>query len=240
MFYTIYQITNLINNKIYIGLHKTRNLDDGYMGSGKLIRFAIKEHGIENFAKEILFVFDNPKEMIDKEIELVTKSFCLREDTYNLALGGGDGFSYVNDGSIKHKERASKAGKIGVKETQKKFVEKYGVKSNFHIKEKQEHMLLKRREKYGGSGFELEHVRLSAKNSIKDKYNVENVSQIPEINQKIKETLKKKEHAKGRNNPNFGKFWITNGKENLMVKTTEEILPGWTRGRFIKSTKDKL
>ena len=33
-FYTIYKITNKTNGKFYIGLHETKDLLDGYMGSG--------------------------------------------------------------------------------------------------------------------------------------------------------------------------------------------------------------
>lgn len=86
--YLVYQITNLVNDKIYIGIHGTDDLEDGYMGSGGYLWRAIKKHGIENFRKEILFEYDNPDEMIAKERELVDRKFIARKDTYNLALGG--------------------------------------------------------------------------------------------------------------------------------------------------------
>lgn len=91
MFYTIYKITNVINGKIYIGKHQTKNVNDSYYGSGKAIKDAIKKYGKENFEKEVLFVFDNEKEMNYKEKELITQEFVLREDTYNLGVGGEGG-----------------------------------------------------------------------------------------------------------------------------------------------------
>lgn len=91
MRYTIYKITNTINGKIYIGKHQTNNLNDGYYGSGRALKNAIRKYGRENFTKEILYVFNSGVEMDAKEKELVTEEFVLRDDTYNLGVGGEGG-----------------------------------------------------------------------------------------------------------------------------------------------------
>lgn len=74
---------------IYVGHHTTFNLNDKYLGSGREIKKAIIEFGRENFRKEILFIFDTLDDMVKRESEIVTDEFRKREDTYNLALGGG-------------------------------------------------------------------------------------------------------------------------------------------------------
>lgn len=91
MYHTIYLITNKINNKKYLGKHSTTDLYDSYMGSGKLIRFAIDKYGIENFEKEILFVFNNKEDMENKEKELVSETVIQGNEFYNLAPGGQGG-----------------------------------------------------------------------------------------------------------------------------------------------------
>lgn len=88
MYYYLYETKNLVNNKIYIGVHQTENLDDGYLGSGKLFTRAMKKHGKENFEKKILRFFSSKEEMFEAEKEAVNLSFLKRKDVYNLQEGG--------------------------------------------------------------------------------------------------------------------------------------------------------
>ena len=56
MYFILYETTNLINNKKYIGVHKTIDLNDGYLGSGIYLRNAIKKYGKENLKSHIGYI----------------------------------------------------------------------------------------------------------------------------------------------------------------------------------------
>lgn len=96
MKYIIYQVTNQVNGKIYIGKHVTDDLNDGYMGSGTILKKAIRKYGVDKFTKTILHIYDNENDMIAKEGELVNEEFVARLDTYNLTQGGNGSFSHIN------------------------------------------------------------------------------------------------------------------------------------------------
>lgn len=108
MKYVVYQTINLINLKIYIGVHKTEDPDvfDGYIGCGIKInnpssymnpttplQFAVKKYGTKNFKRTILKIFDNPEDAYKLEQELVNHEFIKRDNVYNVKLGGEGGCS---------------------------------------------------------------------------------------------------------------------------------------------------
>lgn len=88
MYHTVYLITNHVNGKIYVGVHSTFNLEDGYMGSSKLVDKAIIKYGQSNFTKQILHFAYDRDHAYDIEAQIVDSYFVHRKDTYNMHVGG--------------------------------------------------------------------------------------------------------------------------------------------------------
>lgn len=91
----IYKITNLVNNKIYIG--KDTTSDPNYFGSGLIISRSLKKYGMENFIKEIIDETDDYNVLSKKEIYWISyyKSTD-RKIGYNIATGGDGGDTLSN------------------------------------------------------------------------------------------------------------------------------------------------
>ena len=90
----VYKITNKINGKFYIGVHKTKDFNSSdYMGSGPHIKNAIKKYGKESFIRESLFIFESKELAYNKEREIIDLNNSL---SYNLKDGGIGGWDYVN------------------------------------------------------------------------------------------------------------------------------------------------
>lgn len=104
--YTIVYLTiNTKNNKIYVGIHDTLNPYKfcGYLGCGvnrnypssikhptTPFMYAVKKYGFDSFRRVTLAIFNDREDAKRMEREIVNEEFIKRDDTYNIALGGGD------------------------------------------------------------------------------------------------------------------------------------------------------
>lgn len=88
----VYETLNLINGKKYIGVSITENKSDNYLGSGVLLKQAIKKYGKKNFKKTIIKIFNNEKEAREYERLIIEKLNAIdSDDYYNLVVGGYGG-----------------------------------------------------------------------------------------------------------------------------------------------------
>lgn len=148
----IYKITNLSNGKIYIGKDTLSNKN--YMGSGVLIRRAIKKYGIECFQKEVIYETDNYEDLSNSEKYWI--EFYKSDDRnigYNISKGGDGGDTMSNNPKLneikdkisqslknrefsqEHREKLSKNHDSTKRKKGKSFEEIYGHQRSEEIKQ---------------------------------------------------------------------------------------------------------
>jgi len=204
-YHFIYKTTNILNDKFYIGMHSTNNLNDGYLGSGKRLKRSIKKYGIENFKLEILEFFDSRELLSQKERELVNEDLLKEPNCMNMMRGGEGGLGFI---SVEQQRWRSICGA-------KASVEK--LKTDMEWRRRHSEM--------ASNNLKLAH-KLG-----KFKYDTfTGKSHTEETKKKIGEANSKKQ--KGNGNSQFGTMWITNGTENKKIKKEETIPTGWKVGRI--------
>ena len=129
----IYKTTNVVTGRYYIGMHSTSKLDDGYMGSGKKLRYSIRKYGVDNHVKEVLEYLPTRELLAEREREIVTSELIQEDLCMNLKEGGSGGFTFEihQQGGFatteKYKDMLSEWGKKGGK----RAIELHGKPLNF-------------------------------------------------------------------------------------------------------------
>lgn len=106
----VYEWTNIINGKKYIGSH-AGTTDDGYTGSGKLFQLAIKKYGIENFTRTVIeyIEVEDRQYLLEREKFHLDKVNAYHSDIYyNVAkdvIGGDTKAGWSDDRRIQFREQ---------------------------------------------------------------------------------------------------------------------------------------
>jgi hypothetical protein len=202
----IYKTTCNVTGRYYVGMHSAYNLEDGYMGSGKRLRYSIRKHGIENHTKEILEFLPTREELVLREIEIVTKELVETPMCMNLREGGTGGFS-----SEQQKLNAIKSNeKQKLLREDAEWVNKKSESLSKAIKKAYEDGKIDRNVNYDWNG----------------------KTHSEETKQLISE--KRKGSGLGETNSQYGTCWITKDGVNKKIKkeNLETYLnEGWVKGR---------
>lgn len=107
MYHILYKVTCLLTNRYYVGMHSTSNLNDRYLGSGKILRRSLKKYGRENHFFEILEYFHSRESLMSREMEVVSKELLADPLSMNLMPGGWGGGGWTNVNLDPEKKRLS-------------------------------------------------------------------------------------------------------------------------------------
>jgi group I intron endonuclease len=215
MVHYVYKITNLMNDMFYIGKHSTEHVDDGYMGSGTLLRRAIVKHGLDNFKKEILQFFDTADQALEYERQLVTRELVERKDTYNLNVGGSGSWHAANSNPELRKQKNAKAARSMNSKTW----------SDPEFRERKREQTSQLSKKLHAEG------HLSAPDWTGRKHKEESKRKIGEANSK---------RQSGSGNSNFGNVWLHSLEEKRSIRVPSDEVESWLSIGWVKGRKMKF
>lgn len=210
----IYRTTCLVTGKFYVGMHSTDNIDDGYLGSGKILRYSINKHGAENHRRDIVEMCSSRDVLKQREKEIVNETLLADPLNMNLKYGGEGGFEHIH---------ASRANLNSPKFQQ--------YRNSGALAQNGRNALRTR------VTSQSECSRRAWKNKRDNMHAASKVGlaamQTPRAREKRKQTMLERAHAKGERNSQFGTCWVTNGTAiKIPLKQLDEFISkGYRRGR---------
>lgn len=247
-FYYIYKITNLLNGKTYIGKHSTYDLNDGYMGSGKMISASINKYGIDIFEKEIL-EFTSEDEINEREIFYISHYKSIGKAEYNIAKGGqGGSTAYMSDeDKRKRTEKIQNSWKSKSEEELNDIIQRRANTFKANYANKPEELKEEKTRKWRNSWDKRtveDRFETSAKQSNFRKAFENNMSQEDKVRRSKahkdawanKTAEEKLEFSNIRSKVTKGSRWWTNGTENKFCK---ECPLGYRPGRIVRNNSNK-
>lgn len=211
----IYKTTCSVTGRWYVGMHSTSNENDGYMGSGTVLRHSIRKYGVDNHTKEILEYCNSREELVLREIEVINSDLISDGKCMNLKEGGIGGFR-----DVEHMMKCSKAGNNS--KTNK-------IKTDVDY-----------RENYSKIVSLASKTRIANGNWVnpnqghwKDRNHSNETKRL--MSEKAKERV-------GEANSQYGTCWVTNGSECKKIKKDDLdsfLKEGWNKGRKISEDLDE-
>lgn len=208
-YHYIYKTTCNVNQKFYVGMHSTDDLEDGYKGSGKYLKRSIKKYGEENHFTEILEFVQTRDALRIREAQLVNEQLLNDPLCMNLTFGGEGGWEYQNKDPKNRQARINGARAANQTEAKRK---------------KSSETLTKTLKRLHAEGvFEYDH--FSGK------------SHSEETKKQMSEAHIGKHD--GEKNSQFGTCWIHSLVDKISKKIDKEELQywlelGWLAGRKLK------
>lgn len=212
-YHYIYKTTCQVTGKFYVGMHSTDNLDDGYLGSGKILGYSRKKYGDESHKKEIIEMCPSREALKLREKEIVNEQLLADPLNINLKYGGEGGFEHQNLNSAVQSEKG-KRGNLKMKylrEDDEEWVERKSRKLSNSLKRAYEEGRREARfcDWTGKTHKEETKRKIGAKNSL---------------------------HQRGEGNSQFGTCWMTDGISSFKVKRPDVkryLELGYSLGRTI-------
>ena len=230
-YHIVYKTTCKISGRFYVGMHSTDIIDDGYLGSGRRLKYSIDKHGKEEHIREILAYCDDRKSLAKKEAEIIDERFLKHPMCMNLIEGGEGGDTYTKENRHQRIEARKNWYKKLTEEEKIELSEKVSSGVNKHIKANPD-KIVERNKK-------IAKIRVlngySHSDKTRKKIGDANKNRSQEINDKISKTLtgrKNLDHSKRMT----GRKWMTSPDKKESALTKEENInsylnKGWNYGR---------